>query len=89
MLDDSGLLPAVLRQHGGAFLTGAALGDRFGRRKLFVIGIALFTLSSAFCAMSTSIETLIAARGFQGVGGGIAIALALAVITDATPPQER
>ncbi|WP_281394612.1 DHA2 family efflux MFS transporter permease subunit [Nonomuraea muscovyensis] len=70
-------------------LTGAALGDRFGRRKLFVIGILLFTLSSAFCAMSTSIETLIAARGLQGVGGGIAIALALAVITDATPPQER
>ncbi|WP_440072815.1 DHA2 family efflux MFS transporter permease subunit [Streptosporangium sp. OZ121] len=70
-------------------LTGAALGDRFGRRKLFVIGVGIFTLSSALCALSTSIETLIAARALQGIGGGIAIALALAVITDATPPQER
>ncbi|GGL40621.1 DHA2 family efflux MFS transporter permease subunit [Planomonospora parontospora] len=70
-------------------LTGAALGDRFGRRALFVTGVGLFTLSSALCAMSGTIETLIAARALQGVGGGIAIALALAVIADATPPQER
>ncbi|WP_062355542.1 DHA2 family efflux MFS transporter permease subunit [Herbidospora yilanensis] len=70
-------------------LTGAALGDRFGRRNLFVAGIAIFTLASAVCALSTTIETLIAARAAQGIGGGIAIALALAVITDATPPQER
>ncbi|MEU8206451.1 DHA2 family efflux MFS transporter permease subunit [Streptosporangium sp. NPDC049046] len=70
-------------------LTGAALGDRFGRRKLFVTGIAVFTLASAVCALSTTIETLIAARAVQGIGGGIAIALALAVIADATPPQER
>ncbi|MFF0767395.1 DHA2 family efflux MFS transporter permease subunit [Nonomuraea wenchangensis] len=70
-------------------LTGAALGDRFGRRTLFVIGIGLFTLSSALCALSTSIDVLIAARSLQGIGGGIAIALALAVITDATPPEAR
>ncbi|WP_344856028.1 DHA2 family efflux MFS transporter permease subunit [Planomonospora alba] len=70
-------------------LTGAALGDRFGRRALFVTGVGIFTISSALCALSGSIETLIAARGLQGIGGAIAIALALAVITDATPPQER
>ncbi|RVX39783.1 EmrB/QacA subfamily drug resistance transporter [Nonomuraea polychroma] len=70
-------------------LTGAALGDRYGRRLLFVSGLALFTVSSLVCAISPTIEILIAARALQGVGGGIAIALALAVITDATPPEQR
>ncbi|MGR6913129.1 DHA2 family efflux MFS transporter permease subunit [[Actinomadura] parvosata] len=70
-------------------LTGAALGDRYGRRLLFVSGLALFTVSSFVCAISPTIEILIAARAFQGIGGGVAIALALAVITDATPPEQR
>ncbi|HZB34036.1 MAG TPA: DHA2 family efflux MFS transporter permease subunit [Streptosporangiaceae bacterium] len=70
-------------------LTGAALGDRFGRRLFFLTGLGIFTISSLFCALSPNIEALIAARAFQGMGGGIAIALALAVITDATPPEQR
>src|SRR6187551_2101353 len=43
-------------------LTGAALGDRFGRRRMFVIGVSIFTLASAFAALAPSIETLILAR---------------------------
>src|ERR687889_2407360 len=49
-------------------LTGAALGDRFGRRRLFVIGLAIFTGASAAAALAPSTEALIAARALQGVG---------------------
>jgi EmrB/QacA subfamily drug resistance transporter len=70
-------------------LTGSALGDRYGRRLLFVVGVGIFTLCSMWAALSSSIEMLIAARAFQGLGGGIATALALAVISAATPPEKR
>ncbi len=70
-------------------LTGSALGDRYGRRLLFVVGVAIFTVCSMWAALSSSIEMLIAARAFQGMGGGIATALALAVISAATPPAKR
>src|SRR5205807_2070702 len=53
-------------------ITGAALGDRFGRRRLFVIGLGIFTLASAAAALAPSIDILIAARAVQGVGGAIA-----------------
>src|SRR5205823_10059587 len=50
-------------------LTGAALGDRFGRRRLFVIGLGIFTASSAAAALAGSSNELIAARAIQGLGG--------------------
>src|SRR6266853_139213 len=50
-------------------LTGAALGDRFGRRRLFVIGMAIFTAASAAAALAPSVNALIAARSIQGIGG--------------------
>src|SRR5678816_4396977 len=50
-------------------LTGAALGDRFGRRRMFVIGLGIFTLASALAALAPSIEALVAARALQGMGG--------------------
>src|ERR1700710_1707275 len=53
-------------------LTGAALGDRFGRRRMFAFGIGLFTLSSAGAALAGSADLLIAARALQGVGAAIA-----------------
>src|SRR5215472_7035963 len=56
-------------------LTGAALGDRFGRRRMFAFGIALFTLSSAGAALARSADLLIAARALQGVGAAIATPL--------------
>src|SRR6202158_2134635 len=52
-------------------LTGAALGDRFGRRRLFALGLLLFTGASAAAALSTSANTLDIARALQGVGGAI------------------
>src|SRR5919197_134402 len=52
-------------------LTGAALGDRFGRRRLFVIGLGIFTAASAFAALAPTIEILNVARALQGVGGAI------------------
>src|SRR5919197_535612 len=52
-------------------ITGATLGDRFGRRRLFVIGLGIFTAASAAAALSPSIEVLTAARAFQGLGGAV------------------
>ncbi|MGP3967913.1 MFS transporter [Streptomyces sp. 6N223] len=70
-------------------LTGAALGDRFGRRRMFVAGILVFTLASAAAALSTSAGTLIAARVAQGVGAAVVMPLTLTLIIDAFPAGKR
>jgi EmrB/QacA subfamily drug resistance transporter len=70
-------------------LTGTALGDLFGRRRVFLAGLALFTLASAACAVSPSAAWLIAARAVQGAGGGIATPLSLVLISEAFPVQRR
>jgi EmrB/QacA subfamily drug resistance transporter len=70
-------------------LTGAALGDRFGRQRMFIIGVAIFTAASAAAAMSTSIETLIVARAAQGVGGAIVTPLTLTLLSAAVPSDRR
>jgi len=70
-------------------LTGAALGDRFGRRKVFAIGLVIFTAASAAAALAPDIDTLIAARAVQGVGGAIITPLSLTLLADAVPPQRR
>jgi EmrB/QacA subfamily drug resistance transporter len=70
-------------------LTGAALGDRFGRRRVFAIGLVIFTLASAVAALSPDIGTLIAARAVQGVGGAIITPLSLTLLADAVPPERR
>jgi EmrB/QacA subfamily drug resistance transporter len=70
-------------------LTGAALGDRFGRKRMFTAGIALFTLSSAAAALAPTSGTLIAARALQGLGAAIVTPLTLTLIADAFPPQRR
>ncbi len=70
-------------------MTAAALGDRFGRRRVFIAGVALFALSSAACALAPSIEALIAARVVQGVGAAMAMTLALALVSAAFAPEER
>jgi EmrB/QacA subfamily drug resistance transporter len=70
-------------------LTGAALGDRFGRKRIFLGGLALFTLGSAMAALAPSIETLVAARALQGVGGGVAAPLTLTILSAAVPPARR
>jgi EmrB/QacA subfamily drug resistance transporter len=70
-------------------LTGAALGDRFGRRKVFAIGLVVFTAASAAAALAPDIGTLIAARAVQGVGGAIITPLSLTLLADAVPPHRR
>src|SRR5437867_1261006 len=70
-------------------LTGAALGDRFGRRRLFAIGIGIFTLASAAAALAPNVDTLIAARAVQGMGGAIVTPLTLTILSAAVPPERR
>ncbi|MGH2875295.1 MAG: MFS transporter [Solirubrobacteraceae bacterium] len=70
-------------------LTGAALGDRLGRRRMFVAGMALFTLSSAAAALAPSTGLLIAARALQGTGAAIATPLTLTLLAEAFPPDRR
>jgi len=70
-------------------LTGAALGDRFGRRRMFVVGLALFTFASAGAALSNSIETLIVARALQGTGAAMVVPLTLTILSAAVPADRR
>jgi EmrB/QacA subfamily drug resistance transporter len=70
-------------------LTGAALGDRFGRKRIFISGIALFTASSAAAALAPTVGLLIAARAMQGIGAAIATPLTLTLLAEAFPPQRR
>ena len=70
-------------------LTGAALGDRFGRKRMFMIGVALFTGASAAAALSQSAEWLIAARAVQGLGGAIVTPLTLTILSAAVSRERR
>jgi EmrB/QacA subfamily drug resistance transporter len=70
-------------------LTGAALGDRLGRKRMFMIGIGVFTAGSAAAALSPSIGFLIAARAVQGVGAAIVTPLTLTLLAEAFPPEQR
>src|SRR5215204_2155576 len=70
-------------------LTGAALGDRFGRRRMFIIGLGLFTGASAAAALAPSMEALIAARAIQGIGGAIVTPLTLTLLSAAFPSEKR
>src|SRR5712671_3256566 len=70
-------------------LTGAALGDRFGRRRMFVIGLVIFTGASALAGLAGSANELIAARGIQGVGGAIVLPLTLTILSAAVPKEKR
>jgi EmrB/QacA subfamily drug resistance transporter len=70
-------------------LTGAALGDVLGRRRVFAAGLALFALASAGCALAPGVGVLIAARAVQGVGAAAVMPMALALLNAAYPPQRR
>jgi EmrB/QacA subfamily drug resistance transporter len=70
-------------------ITGAALGDRFGRRRMFVIGLSIFTAGSAAAALAPSIDVLIAARAVQGLGGAIVLPLTLTILSAAVPAERR
>jgi EmrB/QacA subfamily drug resistance transporter len=70
-------------------LTGAALGDRFGRRRMFAIGLLLFTAASAGAALATTANQLDIARAVQGVGGAIVTPLTLTILSAAVPKERR
>jgi EmrB/QacA subfamily drug resistance transporter len=70
-------------------LTGATLGDRFGRKRLFLAGLSLFTAASLASALSPNIEFLIAARAVQGFGGAIVLPLTLTMLSAAVKPERR
>jgi EmrB/QacA subfamily drug resistance transporter len=70
-------------------LTGAALGDRLGRKRMFILGIAIFTAASAAAALAPTPGTLIAARAVQGIGAAIATPLTLTLLAEAFPPDRR
>src|ERR671934_1133132 len=70
-------------------LTGAALGDRFGRRRLFAIGLGIFTAASIAAALAPSVDALIVARAVQGIGGAIVTPLTLTILSAAVPPDKR
>ena len=70
-------------------LTGAALGDRFGRRLMFSIGIGIFTLASAAAALAPSIAALDVARALQGLGGAIVLPLTLTILSAGVPAERR
>src|SRR3982751_3789878 len=70
-------------------LTGAALGDRFGRRRIFAIGLAIFTAASAAAALAPSIAALDAARAVQGLGGALVMPLTLTILSAAVPAEKR
>ena len=71
---------AYLLTFGGFLLLGGRLGDLFGQRRMFLAGIALFTVASVVCGLSTSQGMLVAARAVQGVGGAVVSAVALSLI---------
>jgi len=70
-------------------LTGAALGDRFGRRRVFAIGVGIFTLGSIAAALAPSVEALNLARALQGLGGAIVMPLTLTILSAAVPKEKR
>src|SRR6476469_2148067 len=70
-------------------LTGGKLADRYGRRRVFIVGLAIFTASSLACGLSTSGSTLIAFRAVQGVGAAMMNPATLSIITATFPPRQR
>jgi EmrB/QacA subfamily drug resistance transporter len=70
-------------------LPAAAIGDRYGRRRVFALGLVSFSLASAACALAPGVDTLIAARAVQGVGAAFVMPLAVALVGAAFPPERR
>jgi EmrB/QacA subfamily drug resistance transporter len=74
---------------GVLLLTGATLGERFGRRRVLALGIGLFTLASAAAAVAPGVGLLIAARAVQGVGAALVLPVSLTILASAVPPERR
>ena len=70
-------------------LVGGSLGDRYGRRKIFVAGVILFALGSAWCGLAASMTPLVVARGVQGIGAALLVPGSLALISASFPVEQR
>jgi EmrB/QacA subfamily drug resistance transporter len=70
-------------------LTGATLGDRFGRKRVFMIGLSVFTAASCVSALAPNVATLVAARAVQGLGGGLLLPLTLTMLSASVTPAKR
>ena len=83
----------IVNAYGLAFAIGittaAALGDKLGRVRVFGMGLSLFTVASAACALAPSVEALAAARAVEGIGAAILLPLSLTILTAAFPPERR
>src|SRR5947207_15185102 len=81
---------AYLLTFGGFLLLGGRLGDLFGQRRLFLLGVALFTVASLACGLSTAQGVLVGARAVQGLGGAVVSAVALSLIMNLfSEPADR
>lgn len=91
-VDPSAVSPVVtayLVAVASSLILLGALGDRTGRRRLYLIGLVVFTVGSGLCAAAWSLEALIAFRVIQGLGGAMMFSLGPAILTEAFPPEER
>src|SRR3954465_5846045 len=79
------ILDAYILSFAVLILTGAALGERFGRRRMFIAGLVIFTAASAAGALAGSVGQLVAARAVQGAGSAILLPLPLTPLADALP----
>src|SRR5205814_7756634 len=70
-------------------LMGGSLGDHYGRRRIFILGVAIFSLASAWCGFATSIPGLIFARAMQGAGGALLVPGSLAIISASFRVEDR
>jgi EmrB/QacA subfamily drug resistance transporter len=83
------VITAYLIAVGVTQLTSGWIGDRFGRRRAFIVALALFTAASALCALAPTLPALVVARVLQGVGGGLLMPVAMAMIYELFEPHER
>jgi EmrB/QacA subfamily drug resistance transporter len=83
------VLNAYLLTLAALILLGGSLGDRYGRRRIFEVGVVWFTLASALCAIAPNVETLVAARVVQGIGGALLTPGSLAIIEATFHPDDR
>ncbi|NPV92121.1 MAG: MFS transporter [Firmicutes bacterium] len=80
---------AYLLIMGSFLLSFGRLGDMLGFKRIYLLGLAVFTLASAACSLAGSLPVLIAARAFQAVGAGLSLSMTTAIITNSFPPSER
>src|ERR1700681_2309252 len=83
------VLNAYILTYAVLLITAGRLGDLYGQRNLFAIGLAIFTVASALCGLSQDANQLIAARVLQGVGGAVLTPQTLDILTTLFPPERR